>query len=414
MFREIKKQITLFNIFCLIAFLFLFITLLMFFVQWSFNSSGELYLAETAKEIQCEAQGVKNTIEKTPNLIHNKIGYAYVIWDEEGKAKDMKIEESTPLTKGYEFLIDDPKFNGFNTFNFSNESYRMYTTHFDSKGKQCVLQLFQTITTEQIMMQYVVKFLLILGFCGVLFIIPISYLLAGKSLKPIKSIFENQEHFIADASHELRTPLAVIQTNVEVLQLKKDELLNDNEKWLTNISSEIDKMDRLITDLLFIAQEGNKKNLNNKKQFNLSELCEELVALMTLEAKEKNILLTANIQKNIMYIGDLERIQQAIRIIVDNAIKYTPGDGAVLLDLYKTQRTIYISIKDTGIGLTPEDQKQIFSRFYRVDNSRHREEGGGGLGLSIADMIVRQHHGKIKTESKLNAGSTFTIILKDA
>ncbi|MEG2651493.1 MAG: HAMP domain-containing sensor histidine kinase, partial [Eubacterium sp.] len=254
-------------------------------------------------------------------------------------------------------------------------------------------------------------FLLFIGCGSILVLIPISYFLAGKSLQPIKETFENQKKFIADASHELRTPLTVIQTNVEVLKMKEDEILNENIRWLNNISLETETMAKLISELLLIAQADNKKIAMKKEVFDLSALCAEIQDLMYDVAADHQIHLKGNLQEGICYKGDEERLKQAIRILVDNAIKYTPGEGSVTIVLSEGVRNVSISVHDTGVGLSEEDQKKIFSRFYRVDNARHRESGGVGLGLNIAAVIVKQHNGKIKIDSTIDVGSTFTIVL---
>ncbi|MDO4289549.1 MAG: HAMP domain-containing sensor histidine kinase, partial [Eubacterium sp.] len=272
-------------------------------------------------------------------------------------------------------------------------------------------QVFQQIITERSVITYVISFLLFIGSGGILLLIPISYFLAGKSLQPIKENYEEQKKFIADASHELRTPLTVIQTNVEVLKMKEDEVLAENIKWLNNIGLECETMGKLVSELLLIAQSDYKKVVLKKENFDLSALCAEVVDLMFDVARENEICLKGDITPGIEYKGDEERIKQAIRIFVDNAIKYTPGEGEVVVSLRQNKRSVFISVKDTGIGLTEEAKRKIFSRFYRVDDARNRQTGGVGLGLNIADVIVKQHSGKIKVDSVPDQGSTFTIIL---
>ena len=312
---------------------------------------------------------------------------------------------------GYELAMDQSFNNDFKVFNLNGADYRVYVTRFSRDDESHTLEVFQQITTERSMITYVISFLLFIGSGGILLLIPISYFLAGKSLQPIKETFENQKKFIADASHELRTPLTVIQTNVEVLKLKEDEVLKDNIRLLNNISLESETMAHLVSELLLIAQADNKKVIMKKEVFDLSALCAEIIDLMFDVARENEIALKGSIAEGIDYKGDEERIKQAIRILVDNAIKYTPGEGTVTLSLTMTKRNVCIAVKDTGVGLTEEAKKKIFSRFYRVDDARNREKGGVGLGLSIADMIVKQHNGKIKIDSVPDQGSTFTIVL---
>lgn len=413
MFKEIKRQITLFNTLILIAFLFLFIFLLGFLVQWSLGLSGEMYLQNTADSIINKYTATdEKKVSNSSTAVHDKLGYDYIVWDANHNVVEMDVDDNALIMKGYELDLDTTFNDDFKSFDIGDSNYRVYSQSYEVGTKTYVLQTFQMINTEKSVIRYIISFLLFIGCGGILVLIPISYFLAGKSLQPIKETFENQKKFIADASHELRTPLTVIQTNVEVLKLKEDEVLNENIRWLNNISLETETMGKLITELLLIAQADNKKIILKKEVFDLSALCAEVVDLMYDVAKDQSIILRGKIQEGVEYKGDEERMKQAIRILVDNAIKYTPGEGEVTLTLCEGMRSVSISVADTGVGLSDEDQKKIFSRFYRVDDARHREAGGVGLGLNIADVIVKQHGGKIKIESKENVGSTFSIVLQ--
>jgi signal transduction histidine kinase len=323
----------------------------------------------------------------------------------------MKVEDRNLIMLGYELAIQDNENPRFNLIASDGVEYRVYTLHYSNNTNDLVLQVFQQVTTERSIIAYVISFLFLIGIGSIAVLVPMSYFLAGKSLQPIKETFEDQKKFIANASHELRTPLTVIQTNVEVLKLKEDEPIKDNMKWLNNIASEGETMAKLISELLLLAQAENQSLGIDKENFDLSSMCGQLVDLMTELANDKEIDLSENITPGIQYRGDEERLKQAVRILVDNAIKYTPEGGKVQLCLVQGKRNIAIEVKDTGIGLTEEEKAKVFSRFYRVDDARNRATGGVGLGLNIADYIVKKHNGKIKIDSIPNKGSTFTIIL---
>lgn len=416
MFSEIKRKITLFNTLILIVFMFIFVFLLGFLVKWSLNFSGETYLRNIAKEI-VRSNGTREIGSPqgmNPDSVHEKFGYQYILWDSNRIAKSSKIDDDALIMQGYEAAISGDKAENFNFITSGNTDleYRVYTVAYSDNSSDYVLQVFQQVVTEQSIVTYVISFLFLIGIGSILVLIPISYFLAGKSLKPIKETFENQKKFIADASHELRTPLTVIQTNIEVLKIKEDEVIGENMKWLNNISSESETMAKLISELLLLAQAENQRLVLEKEVFDLSSMCSLVVGLMEQIANEKEIELTENIAPNIQYRGDEERLKQAVRILVDNAIKYTPSGGKVTLCLVQGKRNIVIEVKDTGVGLTEEAKAKVFSRFYRVDDARNRESGGVGLGLNIADFIVKRHGGKIKIDSVLDKGSTFSIILQ--
>ena len=414
MFKEIKRKITMFNTLILVIFMFVFILLLGFLVKWSLNLTGEMYLTNVGKEI------IQNNGESDPSHItsvdsvHDKVGYQFILWDSSRTVKSMKLEDRNLIMLGYEWMIQGKQVSQFSMMTSDNIEYRVYTLPYSNNNNDYVLQVFQQITTEQSIITYIISFLFLIGIGSIAVLIPMSYFLAGKSLQPIKETFEDQKKFIANASHELRTPLTVIQTNVVVLKLKEEEQIKDNMKWLNNIGSESETMAKLISDLLILAQAENQSLSIEKELFDLSSLCEQIVVLMTELANEKEIELSANIGPAIQYRGDEEKLKQAIRILVDNAIKYTPEGGKVQLCLVQGKRNIAIEVKDTGVGLTEEEKAKVFSRFYRVDDARNRETGGVGLGLNIADYVVKKHGGKIKIESVPNMGSTFSIILPRA
>ncbi|MBK5244527.1 MAG: sensor histidine kinase [Eubacteriaceae bacterium] len=411
MFKEIKRKITMFNTIILIIFMFIFILLVGFLVKWSLNLSGEIYLTNVAKEIIQNDGDSDIPAIGSVDAVHDKFGYQFIQWDSSKVVKNMKIDDRNLIVVGYELINKEKPASDFSMVLSDNLEYRVYTLPYFDNNINYVLQVFQQVSTERSIIAYMISFLLLIGIGSILVLIPISYFLAGKSLLPIKETFDNQKKFIADASHELRTPLTVIQTNIEVLKLKEDEQIKDNMKWLNNIASESDTMAKLISELLLLAQAENQQLILEKDVFDLSSTCSLIVGLMTEIANEKGIELSENILPGILYRGDEERLKQAARILVDNAIKYTPKGGKVQLCLNQGKRNLVIEVKDTGIGLTDDEKAKVFSRFYRVDDARNRETGGVGLGLNIADFIVKKHGGKIRIESIPNKGSTFSILL---
>lgn len=409
MFKDIKRQITTFNVLILIAYLVIFMLVAVLIMHALFSSTSKKYLKDVAQMIKSGEAAYQNHNDKD---YHSQSGYNYIVWNSDHMASRSNVMNNLLFTKGRELEADSSFKDGdFRTFSIYDVAYRVYTTSFKENGKTHKLQVFQQITAERYRTSTLLTVLIFVGSGGILLLIPLSYFLAGKSLEPVKESYENQKKFVADASHELRTPLTVIQTNVEVLRLKEDEPLIDNIHWLDNISSESETMSKLVTNLLEIARADNNKMTINKEVFDLSALCAEVVDLMVEVAKEQQITLIGNIEENIDYKGDPDRIKQAIRILVDNAIKYTPGVGTVTVALSQNVRNVVIDVTDTGVGLSKEQQKKIFSRFFRVDDARNRESGGFGLGLNIADIIVRAHGGHIKVVSELDKGSTFSIVL---
>ncbi len=264
---------------------------------------------------------------------------------------------------------------------------------------------------------------LILTFIGVtvvmlIFIFFISNFLTERSIKPIKEAFDKQKQFISDASHELKTPLAVISANVDVLinNENRSEVLGedvDNNKWLSYIKAEVDRMGHLTRDLLYLTQmEGAEAHQMMKTEFNLSEKIEQMLLGVEAVAFEKNIKLDYSLVPNAEIYGNPEQLSQVIMILLDNAIKYTPENGDIKVSLTPSQHHYLLTFTNTGDGIIADDLPHVFDRFYRGDKVRSRQTNSYGLGLAIAKTIVEQHGGKITCESTPSAHTSFVIKLK--
>jgi len=242
---------------------------------------------------------------------------------------------------------------------------------------------------------------------GLIFVI--SIFLANRSIRPIKKSWERQAAFIADASHELRTPLAVVTSNLDVVLENENETIKSQEKWLGNIQSELERMKRLVDDLLFLARADAEDEVS-KDYYDLSGLLVKIYDSFMPLAKNKGLNLTLNIKENVIVYGNESRIKQLITIMLDNAIKYTDC-GQVELKLKSSSSMYHLSIIDTGEGIPKEFINKVFDRFYRVDKSRSRAYGGSGLGLAIAKCIVDEHKGTINIISEVDKGTEVNVFL---
>lgn len=246
-----------------------------------------------------------------------------------------------------------------------------------------------------------------LGFTGI-----VGWLLAGLAMQPVRQSYEQLQRFTADASHELRAPVAAILSNAQVGLLAPAEDTQQPRQRLSNIVAQSKHMSDLITNLLFLARHQGKLNLQDVSRIDIAKLLNFLAAEYQTLAINKGIEFNSNISvKPVEIYGDRDLLQQAIRNLLDNAIKYTPHGGMVALSLLVKPRQILIKIKDTGIGIPTADLFYIFDRFYRVDKARTRQTGGFGLGLAIAQQIIRAHNGKIVVESEVEQGTVFQICL---
>lgn len=229
----------------------------------------------------------------------------------------------------------------------------------------------------------------------------------NEMLDRIQRSFEQQNVFVSDASHELRTPISVIQGYANLLQRWGSEEPAVLEESIGAIKSEADYMKELVEKLLFLASTDKKKQHLESSPFPLHELIEEVVKESRLIDSEHQI--SSEVNDIIMLNGDRALIKQALRIFIDNSIKFTPNGGSIKLNSALKGKKAVITVADNGIGIAPEDLPYIFNRFYKSDKSRIREGGGAGLGLSIGKWIIEQHKGEIKVESILQQGTKIIL-----
>ena len=253
----------------------------------------------------------------------------------------------------------------------------------------------------------------VLGFIALLIASAIGYYMAGKAFLPLKEAYDKQKQFAADASHELRTPLAVLMSSAELL-LADPSIQNPFlRQVLEDVKSEVKKMTNLVSELLMVARSDNNALKVKIQRLDLSEILQQVVRTMIPIAEKKNIRLMGENFVKTPINADEQKIKQLAIILVDNAIKYTPEGGSVLVELESVDaKRVSFSVMDSGIGIAAEDLDKVFERFYRVDKARSREMGGNGLGLAIASEIVKLHEGKISVASKLGEGTKFTVELK--
>ncbi len=238
-----------------------------------------------------------------------------------------------------------------------------------------------------------------------LIILCISKLLTLWITKPVAESFDKQKQFIADASHELKTPLSVIIASSDALESNPGE-----SKWLENIKSEADRMNKLIADLLDLAK---SEKTDDKSEFvagNLSKTVEK--AALTFESVmfEKGVMLEDDIENNIELNMNQYKVQQLVSILLDNAVKHSEKGSSVKISL-KKDKDIVLSVTNKGEGIPKGEEEKIFERFYRADESRNRNENRYGLGLAIAKNIAQSHNAEISAKSE-NGLTTFKVVFK--
>ena len=228
----------------------------------------------------------------------------------------------------------------------------------------------------------------------------------NRMLDRLQDGFQQQQRFVSDASHELRTPVTVILGYSDLLSRWGREDPEILEEGITSIRTAAEGMQQLIEKLLFLARADQKRQVLHKELLEFSELVADVMKKAKLVAKEHEVELLANDEGNIY--ADEVTIRQMLRIFLENSRKYTPKGGRIYASSVREGKNFHMVLGDTGIGIAPEHQEKVFERFYRVDSSRTKEEGGAGgtgLGLSIAQWIAGQHDIEITLKSDPGKGT---------
>lgn len=244
------------------------------------------------------------------------------------------------------------------------------------------------------------------GLAGMLIILIPVIFLSRWIAKPVQLAFDRQKQFITDASHELKTPLTIITTNAEVLE----NTLPDN-KWLNYILEQSTRMKILINSLLNLARLDSGTEKNTFQNFDLSKTVRKAALSFESLAYEHEKKYDWDIADGLSLYGNKENIEQLVTILLDNAFKYSDAKGIVTISLTRSADKKLLFIHNTGNGIEKENLKHIFERFYRIDSSRNRQSGGYGLGLSIAESIVKNHRGQISVKSDGKSYTDFYILL---
>jgi two-component system phosphate regulon sensor histidine kinase PhoR len=229
----------------------------------------------------------------------------------------------------------------------------------------------------------------------------------------LKHLLKVRQDFVANASHELRTPLTAITGALETIETILPATNQDAAKFLAILQKNVRRMNYLVSDLLDLAKlEGQERAEMFLDEVNVAEVLKSALQSVSDLAQEKNISLNldlSGISEKCSLFWERDRVQQAVFNLLDNAVKYTPPGGSVYLSAREADKSLVISVSDTGLGIPKEHRTRIFERFYRVDRDRSRELGGTGLGLSIVKHIVEAHRGTVEAQSELGRGSTFTL-----
>ena len=234
----------------------------------------------------------------------------------------------------------------------------------------------------------------------------------NEMLTRLDNAFSTQKQFSANAAHELRTPLAVLQTNLEVFEKKQEPEMVEYQQLFTMIREQTTRLSQLVGTLLDMT---NLKSVPRTDQVALEELVDEVFCDLDPVAEKAGISIhfddSSSQDSHTDVTGSYVLLYRAVYNLVENAIKYNRPNGSVTVSVKEKNSQVMILVKDTGIGISPENQKKIFDPFFRVDKSRSRAMGGAGLGLALVDSIAKEHGGIVKVLESSETGSTIALML---
>lgn len=408
MFKTIKKKLSLTFAFCFFIILLVFIVLIYFSLIQLMESQHleelETYYLEEEHDFFEHLDEQDQEISYEPNRTYFYYVYTnereFVHGDETVKGFSHEVEDA--------FQSEDVSQRVVKEVQGKEDHYLLLSIPIVSENKfKGYIILGKSITLQYHFFQKVIWLFVGLICIFTLIIAWISYFMAGKAMVPIQKSFEKQKKFVSDASHELRTPLSIFNSSLYILKTDEvDNLSPFGKELITDLRDEAELMKDLLEKLLFLARHDQNRLEIKKESIFLSEMLTNIGVKFERTLPEE-ISFHLDVEKNIQLIGDENKINELLYILLENASQYTQK-GSIHLSLVSTDTALEIIVEDTGSGISTEEFPLIFDRFYRSDFARKRD--GTGLGLSIAQAIVEEHNGKIDVTSELGKGTSFSII----
>lgn len=289
--------------------------------------------------------------------------------------------------------------------------YALAVSNSTGNGYSGVVMIGESIQTQENALSLLLTLLLSIGGLTLLGAGLGGLFLADRALVPARLAWTNQQRFIGDAAHELRTPLTLLRADAEVLLRSREHLASEDAELLEDIVTETNHMSTLATNMLTLARLDNNSSHRELEVVNLTDVALAGVKRVQALADQSGIALQVDPNDTVLVIGDPTLLEQAVLVLLDNAIKYNRHDGRVTVGTAVKDKYAILEVSDTGIGIAAEHLPHLGERFYRVDKARSREAGGTGLGLSIARSIALAHGGTLTLTSIPDQGTTVTIKL---
>ncbi|KAF1296951.1 two-component sensor histidine kinase [Enterococcus sp. JM4C] len=349
-----------------------------------------------------------------PNNFQQQI----IIWDKSGKIMNegqlgSRVNDFTNLK------AETTNFNKIASLQLSDQNNRLLqfrSLTIKSPNYETDGYTIQLLVNTDPIVSTMAQFKNILIICMVVFFalsVLLSYFLSKKFTEPIIASWKKQQQFVENASHELRTPLTIIQAKLENLFTKPERTILDESESIALSLTEVQRLSQLTTDLLLLARSDSNELVLKKEAVYFDELVTQTVTPYKELAEAEGKSFTINVSGHKRVLVDPEKIRQLLIILLDNALKYTEVGEQIDVSAKLLTKEWQLIVADTGKGIPDSEKKRVFERFYREDESRNRQTGGYGIGLSIAQWIVRAHKGKITVKDYEPKGVCFEIQLPE-
>ena len=346
---------------------------------------------------------INSTIQKNsynPIFMENEV--YVVIFNRMGNIDKIINYSSNDLTDNE---IKELVINNVNKIN-SKKIESLYTSDYVfMETKEGNLIMVNNTSTKSYLLKELFKSILVFITLETIQVI-ISLNITKRIVKPVNESFIRQKQFIYDASHELKTPIAIISASAEMLEKNPKE-----KKWLDNIKTENNRMNKLVISLLDLSKSENIKENEVYTSVNLSKVIKNKALTFESLIYENSLELDVDVVNDIMFNCNEDRIKELLSILMDNAIKHSFPNSQITVKLSKEKNNIYLSVKNKGKEIPISEREKIFERFYRLDKSRNRDDNRYGIGLSIAKNIVINHNGTISVNCK-DGYTTFMVNFK--
>ncbi|MET3545683.1 signal transduction histidine kinase [Paenibacillus favisporus] len=416
MFHATRTRLTMLNAAVFFVILTIFNIIIYMYVSLNLYNKVDASLKERSSQFVKPAELLKRNVQ-----IIDPASFL-VLWDADGNAFPLlKTEEYNDsvigVLKNYR-TPGDPK-----TIRIESHYYRVQMLKFDPSkkvilptsiypgGKTAVIDQAQAVINVDSEVNMLRNLMQIIGIgivVGAAGTVGVGLYLANQALRPIRRSWEKQQQFVADASHELRLPISVIHANAEYVFRHPDRSILQMSEPISMVLEESKRMKKLVEQLLTLARADSNQTELLLTDIRLDEIVEDASQKFNPFMELKRIRFDRSVQP-VSMMGDKERLQQLIVILLDNSLKYTPEDGEIRVVCRRNGQDAELIVEDSGIGIAKADLPHIFDRFYRGNQTRNRDDGGTGLGLSIAKWIAEKHGGTISARSDQTTAVTVKL-----